>query len=108
MSRYHDEERIKKLPQWAQDELRRSWANEAAADERALAATTPGDSNTAIASLSTEPERGLPPDSRIVFRLPNGDKIECGLRDGKVQVWGSEGLSFEPVCNNTASLVTRK
>ena len=64
----NDEERIAKLPLWARDEIAKLRA-----DVRHSAAV-PGESNVAMVEYSfLGGEISLPKNSRVLFRLPDGE-----------------------------------
>ena len=68
---------VSKLPQWAQHRLAaltdsvEHWKAEALA----AASADAQDTNVAVQMHDAKGDRGLPPDSRILFTLPNGAEI---------------------------------
>lgn len=95
-------ERIAKLPQWVQRELRRLERD--VEDWKTQATAGPEDSNTFIQRFGNDTPLGDSP--RVQFRLGEGwhQSIEVRVEGDHVIVHGGSGLLVEPRAANSISL----
>ena len=99
------EQRIKKLPKWAQmyiGKLQRD--NAALRAERGKIAD--GDAKITF-WVNFDEDHGIPDRARVVFQANDGT-IDLKLRDGKVQVHASYTLIIEPASSNSINLSVRR
>lgn len=99
------EQRIEKLPQWAQryiGKLRRD--NAALVAERGKIAD-----KKARVKFWVEYDEiyGIPDRATVTFRMDSGT-VECALRGGKVRVHALGGLVIEPAASNAINLSVRR
>lgn len=86
MARKPLNEDLSRLPKWARQRIETAESNAAYWQDRAHAAATtdPQQTNVVISNGPMQDERGLPPDSRVVFRL--GPSKFGGPRQNEIQV----------------------
>ncbi len=90
-----DEAKLRELPKWAQDELRKLRRSLEETQKKLAEISGDEKSNTYIHAFSTK-EKPLSNNALIQFRLDGGQKITCSVFHGLLSVHGSKAITILP------------
>ncbi len=105
------EERVERLPKWAQQRIAKLEADIDYWRKQAHQATVEGESDTILATGMREDDKALPSGSKVRFKVAptNWDPeacVECQCRDGRVRVFCSGRASVLMESANVFEIVS--
>ena len=93
-----DNEKLSKLPKWAQSEIKRLESNLIEVENELSTLYGKNETNTKIAYVGND--KPLPNSAVINFDI-GGNVISCNIVDGELRIYGRNGISVFPKASNS-------